>query len=122
MSKLIIEPGHWCSPHAAEVETLLSQVGIYLGLTPKIKDFLNQVYDDIHGHFRPDEMYHQSIRNLSRLPSHMVLELIERHLSNDHKKQLKNWYTELLTIEPMNETNILIKMVIPHLSNTINNF
>lgn len=122
MSKPILEELYWNCFSAAEVETLLSQVGICLGLTPTRKDFLNQVHDYIHGGIEPEDMYHESIRNLYRASPEVLLDFIEKHLTKDQKKQLKIWYTELLCLEPMDETNILTKMMIPYISNVINTF
>lgn len=124
MSELLIQTGHWNSLVAGEVESFLCGVCILMGLTKKREDFVNQVHVDIHGTYNPykDESYVRSAETCGRLPSNVVLGMIMKHCSSDQKKQLKIWYTQLLAIEPMDEENILVKMMLPELSNTINTF
>jgi hypothetical protein len=123
MSELIIQQGHWPGVIAGEIEGFLASVGILIGLTQKRKDFLEQVHNDIHGSYKPDEFYQKSLENCGAVPPSIVLKLmIMKHCQPDQKKQLKIWYAELLAIEPMEEVNPLIKMMLPELSNTINTF
>jgi len=123
MSELIIEPGHWPDVIAGEIEGFLASVAILMGLTQKRKDFLEQVHNDIWGLYEPGEFYQRSLENCGAVPPSIVLKfMIMKRFQPDHKKQLKIWYTELLTIEPMEEGNPLIKMMLPELSNTINTF
>jgi hypothetical protein len=125
MSELLVQPGHWNSIVAGEVESFLCSVCILIGLTPKRKDFANRVHDDIHGSFNPynDVNYKNSIENCGKMPPSFVLgSLIMKHCNSEQKKQLKIWYTELLAMEPMDDVNPMIKMMLPELSNTINKF
>ena len=123
MSELIIEPGHWPGVIAAEIEGFLSSVAILMGLTQKRKDFLAQVHKDIWGSYKPDKFYEGSLENCGAVPPSIVLKLmIMKHCQPNQKKQLKIWYAELLTIEPLEEVNPLIKMMLPELSNIINTF
>lgn len=125
MSELLVQPGHWNSIVAGEVESFLCSVCILIGLTPKRENFVNQVHDNIHGPFNPykDENYRKTIENCGALPPKIVLGLmIMKHCNSDQKKQLKIWYTQLLAMEPMDDVNPMIKMMLPELSNTINTF
>lgn len=120
MSKLIVEPGHWNDSIAAEAECLLGYVGIMLGLTQKRKDFLEQIHKDIHGKYVPGEYWHSGVNSLKNAPPHMYLHLIKKGFNSDQKKQLKVWYQELLAIEPMDEGDILFKLMLPELSKLSN--
>lgn len=123
MSELIVQPGYWAGVVAGEIEGFLAAVSIMIGLTQKRVDFLTQVHKDIHGPYGPDEYYQKSLNNCGAMPPHIVLDLlIKKHCRPDQKKQLKIWYTELVAMEPMDEANPLIKMMLPELSNIINTF
>ena len=122
MSELIVQPGYWNWLTSSNVESFLAAVSILLGLTQKRKNFLEQVHKDIHGRYQPDEYYRANLKNMGRLPPHMVLQRIMKYCNTDQKKQLKIWYTELLAMEPMNEVSPLCNIMLPVLSNTIDEF
>jgi len=122
MSNLLVQPGQWTSFSSAAVESFLASMAILLGLTEKRKKFLQEVYKNIHGFYTPDNFYHESMKIVSKWPPNMQLQNCMKECTNLQKKQLKIWYTELLTMEPMENTNPFLQLMLPPISNTINTF
>lgn len=122
MSDLLVKPGQWNSFSSSVVESFLAAMSILLGLTPKRKAFIEQIHQDIHGHYKPDEYYIQSLQNLGRWPLSMQLQYVMKECNDIQKKQLKIWYKELLAMEPMEEINPMLQLMLPSISNTINDF
>ena len=122
MSDLLVKPGQWNSFSSSAVESFLAAMSILLGLTPKRKAFIEQIHQDIHGHYKPDEYYIQSLQNLGRWPLSMQLEYVMKECNDIQKKQFKIWYKELLAMEPMEEINPMLQLMLPSISNTINDF
>lgn len=107
---------------SSAVESFLAAMSIFLGLTPKRKAFIEQIHQDIHGHYKPDEYYIQSLQNLGRWSLSMQLQYVMKECNDIQKKQLKIWYKELLAMEPMEEINPMLQLMLPSISNTINDF
>lgn len=122
MSDLLVKPGQWNSFSSSAVESFLAAMSILLGLTPKREAFIEQIHQDIHGHYKPDEYYIQSLQNLGRWPLSMQLQYVMKECNDIQKKQLKIWYKELLAMEPMEEINPMLQLMLPSISNTINDF
>mgnify|MGYP000278013127 FL=1 len=122
MSDLLVKPGQWNSFSSSAVESFLAAMSILLGLTPKRKAFIEQIHQDIHGHYKPDEYYIQSLQNLGRWPLSMQLQYVMKECNDIQKKQFKIWYKELLAMEPMEEINPMLQLMLPSISNTINDF
>ncbi len=121
MNELIVQPGHWNWNQAALTESFLTSISIFLGYSQKHKDFLKQVHENIWGSYQPDKYYYDSLKIVGKWMPPMLLAEINK-FDNNYKKQLKIWYTELLTLEPMGDTNPLLSLIISPLSNTINNY
>ena len=122
MNELLIKSGQWNSFSSSAVESFLTAMSILLGLTPKRKAFLTKIHQDIHGYYEPDEYYFKSLQNLGRWPISMQLRYVMEECSDIQKRQLKIWYIELLTMEPMEEINPMLQLMLSTISNTINNF
>ena len=87
MSDLLVKPGQWNSFSSSAVESFLAAMSILLGLTPKRKAFIEQIHQDIHGHYKPDEYYIQSLQNLGRWPLSMQLQYVMKECNDIQKKQ-----------------------------------
>lgn len=122
MSELIIKAGQWDSFSSSAVESFLASIAILLGLTEKKKKFIEQIYKDIHGPYQPDHFYYDSLKIIGKWPPNMQLQNCIENCNDTQKKQLKIWYRDLLTLEPMEEINPFLQFMLPQLSNTIENF
>lgn len=122
MSNLIVQPGQWTSFSSAAVESFLASMAILLGLTEKRKKFIEQVHKDVHGFYTPDEYYHKSLQIFGKWPPTMQLKNCMKECNDQQKKQLKIWYTDLLTMEPMDNVNPFLNLMLPVISNTIDTF
>lgn len=122
MSNLLVQPGHWTSCNSACVESFLAAITILLGLTEKRKQFLQQIHKDVHGSYTPDHFYYDFLKIFGKWPPHMQLQNCIKECNEMQKKQMKIWYTELLTMEPMENANPFLQLMLPHISNTINSF
>lgn len=122
MTKLLVQPGCWNSFNSSAVESLLLSTAVILGYTQKRKDFLKQVYSNIHGSYTPDNFYHEHHQIIADWPLTMKLRNCMKFCDETQKKQLKIWYTELLLIEPMEELNPMAELMLPIITNTINTF
>jgi hypothetical protein len=121
MSELLVRPGEWTFDKAAMTESFLANIALMLGFTQKHKDFLDRVHDDIWGRYTPDNFYYESRSIVGKWPPTMQLSEISKYPTK-YKQQLKAWYTELQTLDPMAEPNPLFSLMEAPISNTINAF
>lgn len=122
MSNLIVQPGQWSSISSAAVESFLASMAMLLGLTEKRKKFIEQIHRDVHGPYTPDEYYHKSLQIVGKWSATMQLQNCMKECNDKQKKQLKVWYTDLLAMEPMDNVNPFLKIMLPAISNTIDTF
>lgn len=113
MSELLVKAGQWNSFSSSAVESFLAAMSILLGLTPKRKAFIEQIHQDIHGHYKPDEYYFKSLQDLGRWTPTMQLQYVMKECTDVQKKQLKIWYKEILSMEPMENVNPMLQLMLP---------
>ena len=121
MSELIVKSGEWTFDKAALTESFFFFFFFLLGLTQKHKDFLDRIHNDIWGKYQPDSYYFESCEIVGKWPPTLQLAHI-CDFPTKYKKQLKIWYSELLTLEPMAEPNPVFSLMVNPISNTINDF
>ena len=119
MSELVVKAGSWNSFTAAESEAFLATVSGALGFTQEQQDFLKRVHDDIHGRYKPDQFYSQTMSTIiSWMPS-MILREIYKDCDADHKKQVKIWYNELINLNS-SKNSPLYEMLVPSMTQLVN--
>ncbi len=119
MSELIVKAGSWNSINSAEVEAFLATISRALGFTQEQQVFLRKVHEDIHGNYQTDEFYSQSLSTLIRWMPPMILKEINKDCKGDHRKQVKIWYNDLISLSSAKESPFY-NLLIPQLTQMVN--
>lgn len=94
----------WQTDRATVAYSFLANIALFLGYSEKQQDFLVRVHKELFNTSLPqkDTMEYQMLESLGKLPnSYHMSEIIK--FTTLQKEQIKKWYLETLTVDPMIE-------------------